>query len=69
MGFPDRITAGIRVVHLGATSVRYELALFRNDDKTAAAQGMFVHVYVERASRRPMPLPGAMRALLLEIAA
>ena len=58
--FPDTIHAGLRVAHLGKSSVRYEIALFRGDDPTAAAQGHFVHVYVDRATRRPAKLPQAL---------
>ena len=46
----------LRVAHVGTSSVRYEIGIFRNDDQAAAAQGHFVHVYVERASNKPMPL-------------
>jgi acyl-CoA thioester hydrolase len=64
IAFPDRVRAGLRVAHLGHSSVRYEVELFRNDDDAAAAQGHFVHVYVDRATRRPVPLPDALRAVL-----
>lgn len=64
MGYPDTITAGLRVARLGSSSVRYDLGLFRNDDDTAAAEGFFVHVYVDAASRRPAPLAPALRAAL-----
>ena len=64
MGFPDRVTAGIRIGHIGNSSVRYEIALFRNDEETAAAQGHFVHVYVEKDSRKPTVLPKLMRLAL-----
>ena len=64
MAFPDVVTAGIRVAKLGSSSVRYEVGLFRNDDETAAAEGFFVHVYVDRATRRPMPLAVELRAVL-----
>lgn len=64
MAFPDVVTAGIRIARLGSSSVTYELGLFRNDDETAAAEGRFVHVYVDKASRRPMPLNAPLRALL-----
>lgn len=64
MRFPDRVTAGLRVAHVGTSSVRYEIALFRNDDPTAAATGHFVHVYVDRATRRPVPIPTAIRTAL-----
>lgn len=62
--FPDTVVAGLRVARLGNTSVRYEIGLFRNDETEAAAQGHFVHVYVDRDSRRPVPLPGALRTAL-----
>ncbi|WP_411282163.1 acyl-CoA thioesterase [Gemmatimonas sp.] len=62
--FPDRVTAGIRVVHLGRSSVRYELALFRNDDESPAATGHFVHVYVDRVSRTSVAIPDTMRQAL-----
>ncbi len=62
--FPDRVTAGIRVVHLGRSSVRYELALFCNDDESPAATGHFVHVYVNRASRTSVAIPDTIRQAL-----
>lgn len=62
MGFPDRVTAGLRVAHLGSSSIRYELGLFRNDEDHASAEGTFVHVYVNRNSRRPSPIDGERRA-------
>ena len=62
--FPDRIEAGVRVARLGRSSVRYEVGIFREGDAPAAAQGHFVHVYVDRATRRPVPLPNALRAVL-----
>lgn len=61
LAFPETVTAGLRVAHCGTSSIRYEIAIFRNDDDTAAAQGHFVHVYVERASGRPVALPEALR--------
>lgn len=62
--FPDRVTAGIRVAKLGSSSVRYEIALFRNDEEQAAAEGHFVHVYVDARTRRPRPLNAELRAAL-----
>ena len=62
--FPDEVHAGLRVARLGRSSVRYEIGLFKNDDASAAAQGHFVHVYVERESRRATALPEEMRAAL-----
>jgi len=63
--FPDAIDAGIRVARIGKSSVRYEIGIFRSDDETAAAQGYFVHVYVDRVSSRPIPaLPEDLREVL-----
>jgi acyl-CoA thioester hydrolase len=62
--FPQRIVAGLRVAHRGRSSVRYEVGLFADDDDSAAAAGHFVHVYVDRTSRRPVPLPAALQAAL-----
>jgi acyl-CoA thioester hydrolase len=64
IAFPDQVHAGLRVGHLGTSSVRYELALFRNDEDAAAAQGHFVHVYVDRATNRPTPIGDSLRRLL-----
>ncbi|MBO3274062.1 acyl-CoA thioesterase [Pseudomonas schmalbachii] len=64
IAFPDVIDAGLRVARLGSSSVRYEIGLFREGEDEAAAQGHFVHVYVDRESRRPKPLPEAMRGVL-----
>jgi acyl-CoA thioester hydrolase len=60
--YPDTVTAALRVAHVGRSSVRYEVALFAPGAETAAAQGHFVHVYVDRASRRPVEIPPALRA-------
>jgi acyl-CoA thioester hydrolase len=65
--FPDRVTAGLRVAHIGNSSVRYEIALFRNDEPEAAAAGFFVHVYTDRATRRPTPIPDDVRQALLAL--
>jgi acyl-CoA thioester hydrolase len=64
MGFPDVVTAGLRVTRLGTSSVRYEIGLFRNDDDEAAAEGFFIHVYVDKATRLPQPLRAPLRAAL-----
>jgi acyl-CoA thioester hydrolase len=58
------VHAGLRVARLGSSSVRYEVGIFRNDDALASAQGHFVHVYVDRASRRPLGLPNELRTAL-----
>jgi acyl-CoA thioester hydrolase len=68
VAYPDRITAALAVEHLGNSSVRYRLAVFRNDDNAAAAQGHFVHVYVDRATNKPVTLPDALRNALERIA-
>ncbi|MEO8006103.1 MAG: thioesterase family protein [Betaproteobacteria bacterium] len=67
--FPDVVHAGLRVAKLGNSSVRYEIGLFRNDEKTASAQGHFIHVYVDRASRRSVALAGDLRGALEKIIA
>jgi acyl-CoA thioester hydrolase len=64
IAFPDVVQAGLRVAHLGNSSVRYELGLFRNGDDSASAQGHFVHVYVDRATNRPVPLPEDFKRVL-----
>lgn len=64
VSFPDRVEAGLRVARLGTSSVRYEVGLFRNDDPTPAACGHFVHVYVDRETRRPAALPETLRTVL-----
>lgn len=67
LAFPDLVDAGLRVGRLGRTSVRYEVAIFRRGDDTPAAAGHFIHVYVDRATRRPVPLPESLRAALARI--
>ena len=62
--YPETVTAGLRVASLGRSSVRYEVGLFGQGSETAAAQGHFVHVYVDRATRRPVELPAALRQAL-----
>ena len=69
IAFPDLVHAGLRVARLGTSSVRYEVGIFRNDEPQSAAKGHFIHVYVDRASRRPTPLPGPLRDALARIAA
>jgi acyl-CoA thioester hydrolase len=64
VAFPSKVHAGLRVAHLGNSSVRYEVGLFRDDEPLAAAQGHFVHVYVERATNTPAALPAALRGAL-----
>jgi len=64
IAFPDKVRAGLRVGHIGTSSVRYEIGLFRNDEDVAAAQGHFVHVYVDRATGKPVALPEKLQAAL-----
>jgi acyl-CoA thioester hydrolase len=64
LAFPDRLDAGLRVTRLGTSSVRYEVGLFREGDAEPVAQGHFVHVYVDRVTRRPVGLPRELRAAL-----
>ena len=67
--FPDVVHAGLRVAKLGNSSVRYEIGLFRNEENAASAQGHFVHVYVDRTSRRSTAVPAEMRLTLERILA
>ena len=67
VNFPDTVHAGIRVARLGRSSVAYEIGLFRNEEATACAQGRFVHVQVEKESRRPVEISGRRRELLENI--
>jgi acyl-CoA thioester hydrolase len=66
LAFPDAVVAGIRVAHRGASSVRYEVALFPGNNEAAgcAAKGHFIHVYVDRQTRRPVPLPPKLVSIL-----
>jgi acyl-CoA thioester hydrolase len=62
--FPETVEAGLRVGRLGRRSVRYEIGLFRADTAEPAALGWFVHVFVDRDSRRPADIPPQMRTAL-----
>jgi acyl-CoA thioester hydrolase len=64
LSFPEVIDAGLRVARIGHSSVTYEIALFRAGDEDAAATGRFVHVWVDRASRRPVAVPPRIRSAL-----
>jgi acyl-CoA thioester hydrolase len=57
IAFPQMVDAGVRVAHVGGSSVRYEIGLFAAGEPLCAARGHFVHVYVDRATRRPAALP------------
>jgi len=67
LSFPDVVDAGLRVAKLGNSSVTYEIGLFRHGDEDAAATGHFVHVWVDRATRRPTPVPPVIRAALSQL--
>ncbi|MGQ3045527.1 MAG: acyl-CoA thioesterase [Niveispirillum sp.] len=64
VAFPDILEAGVKVAHLGNSSVRYEVGIFREGADSAAAAGHFIHVYVDRDSRRPVTLPADLRGVL-----
>lgn len=66
--FPEKLEGALRVAKIGNSSVRYELAIFKAGEEKPAAEGHFVHVYVDRATRRPAPLPDAFRRALERIA-
>ncbi len=68
ISFPDVVHAGVRVAKLGNSSVRYELALYRNDAHVPAAAGHFVHVYVDRLTNKSVSVPAAVRAQLERLA-
>ena len=69
LAFPDTVHAGLRVGRLGTSSVRYEIGIFRNDDDLACADGHFVHVFVDRTTQRPVPIPPRIREALARIGA
>lgn len=64
MSYPSPVTAGLRVEKVGTSSVRYQIGLFAGDNDTASAEGFFVHVYVDAATRRPCPIPDDIRGAL-----
>jgi acyl-CoA thioester hydrolase len=69
MAFPDMVHAGIRVGRVGTSSVRWEVGLFRNEEDAASAEGHFVHVFVDRPSQRPVPIPQRIRAAIARLMA
>jgi acyl-CoA thioester hydrolase len=69
LAFPGTVEAGLRVGHLGRSSVRYEIQLREQGATEAAAEGWFVHVFVERKSRRPAAIPDRLRGALESLAA
>ena len=67
LSFPDAVEAGLRIGRMGRSSVRWEIALFRQGDASAAATGHFVHVYVDRATRRTTSVPEDVRRTLADL--
>ncbi len=67
VSFPDSLEVGIRVEHIGRTSVRYDLAVFKVGDELADARGAFTHVYVSRATQTPVPIPLDVMAVLKKL--
>lgn len=64
IGFPSKIKVGLRVGYLGNSSIRYEIGLFKDDEREASAQGHFVHVYVSRSSGRPTAIPEKLKSVV-----
>jgi acyl-CoA thioester hydrolase len=64
IAFPDTVQCGLRVTHIGSSSMRFEVGLFRNEEPTAAALGYFVQVCCDRETQRPIPMPAPVRAAL-----
>jgi acyl-CoA thioester hydrolase len=62
--FPEKIEAGLAIAHLGNSSVSYEIGLFRPGEDAARVEGHFVHVFVDRSTRQPVPMPDKIRAAL-----
>jgi acyl-CoA thioester hydrolase len=62
--FPQTVEAGLRVARLGTTSVRYEVGLFLQGEPLTVAKGHFIHVYVDRATRRPTTVPAPLKKVL-----
>ncbi|THU01941.1 acyl-CoA thioesterase [Lampropedia puyangensis] len=69
LAFPQAIDVGIRVAHLGSSSVRYEVGIFAAEGDLCAARGHFIHVYVDKESRKPVPLPENLRTFLQSLRA
>lgn len=65
--FPATINAGVRIAHLGGKSIRYEIGLFLENEDMPAATGYFVHVFVDKESRRPVPLNDSQRAAIADL--
>lgn len=64
IAFPDQLDGALRIAKIGTSSVRYEIGIFKTGDETPAAEGHFIHVYVDRKTRRPTTLPASLRGAL-----
>lgn len=62
LAYPETVEAGVRVARIGTSSVTYEIGLYSENSDSAAAEGRFTHVYVDRQTRRPVPLPAELRS-------
>ena len=69
VAFPEPVSIGIAIDRLGSSSVRYRIGVFREHGDLAIAQGHFTHVYVDRASQRPVPIPDAIRTTMARLLA
>ena len=67
LAYPEVLEAGLKVGKLGNSSVRYEIGIFQKGAAEAAAMGHFVHVFVDRATGKPVPIPDAIRSALEQI--
>jgi acyl-CoA thioester hydrolase len=67
LAFPQPLEAGVAVARVGASSIRYEVGVFVAGATSTAARGHFIHVWVDRATRRPVPLPGGLLAVAKEL--
>ena len=67
LAYPDSLAGGLRVNRLGNSSVEYGLAIFRDGVDEAAAEGFFTHVFVDRSTRRPVPIPEPLRTALASL--
>jgi acyl-CoA thioester hydrolase len=61
VAYPDNIEVGVSIAKLGNSSLNYQLAIFKEGDDLAIATGHFVHVFVDRVTQKPRPIPEAMR--------
>lgn len=64
IAFPDQVKVGVKVIKLGNSSVQYLLGIFKNQDPNICALGKFTHVYVDRSTNRPVPIPAEIRSML-----